>query len=632
MRPEVGSVAERTGSISSGVASAASKEETPMERRNRSLTGRAGLLGAALALLGLCLSAGTAAAPVAAKGGGTVSFALPADETSTYIFPLQSLAGAGPVDDNEFQMLMYLPLYWFGKGGHEVVNYQRSLAEAPQFSNGGKTVTIHLKHWDWSDGTPVTSRDVEFWMNELEANKDDFYGYVPGEFPDNVVSQSYPGPYTVVLTFNRKYNPLWLLYNELSEITPLPQQSWDRTAAAGPVGDYDTSSSGAVSVYNFLNGQSTNLSGYQSNPLWQVVDGPWHLQKFDPTTQYLVLVPNRQYSGSPKPTISALEEVPFTSGAAELNALRSGQIDYGYLPPNEYSQVGYFRSRGYQVVAWPLWATAYAVYNFANPKVGAIFKQLYVRQALQELMNQPQDVRDVWHGYAVPTYGPVPISPTSPYTSPSEKNSSYGFSVAGARALLTEHGWKESSGVDSCQRPGSAADQCGAGIARGAALSFKFLYTSGNTGFTDELESLQSSAALVGVKLTLTEEPFNSVEANAFSCQPSSGAGCSWDIDMWAGWSWDPDYLPTADEIFATGAGGNPGDYDNAEANQLIAAETEQNGVAPIVKADEYFAHDLPVLWTPGFDYQVSVIKGDLKGTQPQDPVGNIYPDQWSIG
>jgi hypothetical protein len=34
----------------------------------------------------------------------------------------------------------------------------------------------------------------------------------------------------------------------------------------------------------------------------------------------------------------------------------------------------------------------------------------------------------------------------------------------------------------------------------------------------------------------------------------------------------------------------------------------------------------------PGFDYQVSVIKDSLHGTQPQDPVGNIYPSQWQLG
>ncbi|MGP8249502.1 MAG: ABC transporter substrate-binding protein [Candidatus Dormibacteria bacterium] len=591
------------------------------------------LLCGLLALVATAASPALASAKSSAKSGGVATFALPPAETSSYIFPLQSLSGAGPVDDNEFQMLMYLPLYWFGKDGTDVVNYQRSLATAPQYSNGGKTVTIHLKSWQWSDGVPVTSRDVEFWMNELIANKEDYYGYVPGEFPDNVVSQSYPNASTVVLTFNQKYNPLWILNNELSQITPIPQQSWDKTSATGAIGDYDTTPAGAVAVYNYLNAESTTISTYQTNPLWQVVDGAWRLKKFDSTTQFTELVPNKAYSGLPKPTLSALEEVPFTSGAAELNALRGGQLDYGYLPPSEYSQVNYFKRRGYQVVPWPLWATAYAVYNFSNPTAGPIFKQLYVRQAMQELMNQPQDVKDVWHGYAVPTYGPVPITPSNPYISPSEKNSSYKFSVASASKLLSEHGWKTgSSGVATCQRAGTASDDCGAGIVQGAALSFKFLYTSGNTGFTDELESLQSSASRAGIKLTLTTEPFNSVEANAFSCNPSTGEGCSWDIDMWAGWSWDPDYLPTADEIFATGAGGNAGSYNNATADQLIAAETEQSGVEPVIKADEYFAHDLPVLWTPGFDYQLSVIKDTLHGTQPQDPVGNIYPDEWSLG
>jgi peptide/nickel transport system substrate-binding protein len=577
--------------------------------------------------------AATPALASSRSSGKTVTFALPPASTSTYIFPLQSLSGAGPVDDNEFQMEMWLPLYWFGKGGTDVVNYSRSLGEAPKFSNGGKTVTITLRHFVWSDGQPVTSRDVEFWMKELVANKDEWYGYVPGEFPDNVVAQSYPNSSTVVFTFNRRYNPLWLLDNELSQITPLPQQSWDKISASGSVGDFDTTTAGAVAVYNFLNGQSTAIGTYQTNPLWQVVDGPWRLKSFDTTTQYTVLVPNKLYSGSPKPTLSALDEVPFTSDAAEMDALRSGEVDYGYLSPSEYSQASYFKAHGYKVVEWPLWATAYAVYNFTNPTAGPIMKQLYVRQAIQELVDQPQDVKDVWHGYAVPTYGPVPISPKSPYYSPSEKDSSYKFSVAHAQKLLTEHGWKEnSSGIATCERAGTSSSDCGTGVATGAQLSLKFVYTSGNTAFTEEVESLQSFASKVGIKLNLTQAPFNTVETDASPCNSSTGSGCSWDIAMWAGWSWDPDYLPTADEIFATGAGGNAGGYNDAKANRLIAAETEDSGVKPVIAADEYFAHDLPVIWMPGFDYQVSVIKDDLSGTQPQDPVGNIYPDQWRVG
>ena len=49
-------------------------------------------------------------------------------------------------------------------------------------------VTITLKHYVWSDGETVSARDVGFWINLLKANKADWASYVPGGFPDNVVS------------------------------------------------------------------------------------------------------------------------------------------------------------------------------------------------------------------------------------------------------------------------------------------------------------------------------------------------------------------------------------------------------------------------------------------------------------
>ena len=68
------------------------------------------------------------------------------------------------------------------------------------YSNGGKTVTIKLKKYDWSDGTPVTSTDVLFFMQMLKAEKSIWPVYVPGEFPDNVTAMSAPNPSTVVFT------------------------------------------------------------------------------------------------------------------------------------------------------------------------------------------------------------------------------------------------------------------------------------------------------------------------------------------------------------------------------------------------------------------------------------------------
>ena len=65
----------------------------------------------------------------------------------------------------------------------------------------------------------MTSRDLVFWMNVIKASPStEWCGYVPGYFPDNVISYSAPNPSTFVITFNKSYDPEWVLYNELSQI------------------------------------------------------------------------------------------------------------------------------------------------------------------------------------------------------------------------------------------------------------------------------------------------------------------------------------------------------------------------------------------------------------------------------
>ena len=85
-----------------------------------------------------------------------------------------------------------------------------------------------------------------------------------------------------------------------------------------------------------------SLSTWDTNPLWQVVDGPWHLEPrtgFQVTGQ-TILIPNHAYYGPDKPKISEFEELPFTSSTAEFNALQSGSVDYGYVPSTEIGALG----------------------------------------------------------------------------------------------------------------------------------------------------------------------------------------------------------------------------------------------------------------------------------------------------
>ena len=54
-----------------------------------------------------------------------------------------------------------------------------------------------------------------------------------------------------------------------------------------------------------------------------MVDGPFKMSQFT-VSGFVKMVPNPDYSGLPKPTDPAFEELPYTTDAAEFNALRSG--------------------------------------------------------------------------------------------------------------------------------------------------------------------------------------------------------------------------------------------------------------------------------------------------------------------
>ncbi len=75
------------------------------------------------------------------------------------------------------------------------------------------------------------------------------------------------------------------------------------------------------------------------------------------------------------------------------------------------------------------------------------------------------------------------------------------------------------------------------------------------------MNDLQASAARVGIKINLTTHPYASVVSAAGPCT-STEASCKWTAEYWGGgWTYGPDFLPTGEELFQTGAAANYGSY-----------------------------------------------------------------------
>ena len=105
--------------------------------------------------VGLVSGATPAGASTTIVTGGTASYALPPGDVFTWVIPIESLVTYEPYQTN-VEDEMYLPLYWFGTGSKTGISSKLSIANKPVWSNGDKTVTVHMKQTiKWSTGAPV---------------------------------------------------------------------------------------------------------------------------------------------------------------------------------------------------------------------------------------------------------------------------------------------------------------------------------------------------------------------------------------------------------------------------------------------------------------------------------------------
>jgi peptide/nickel transport system substrate-binding protein len=200
-----------------------------------------------------------------AIAGGTVRYAEPVGGNPNYIFPVDPSVDATFANLSWFQNLLYKPLY-VASLSEPTINYSRSIGNRPVWSDGDRVITITLKHYRWSDGTPVTARDVTFFINLARAAGTNWGYYSPGNMPYNIEKITIDSEYKLTITLKSPYNPIYYTDNQLLPIVPLPQNLWDRESLHGRVGNYDLTPAGAKRVFNFLNSYAEKTSTYSLQP------------------------------------------------------------------------------------------------------------------------------------------------------------------------------------------------------------------------------------------------------------------------------------------------------------------------------------------------------------------------------
>ena len=559
--------------------------------------------------------------PAAGTPSGTAStftYALAPGAVPNWILPMPTSATNSVYNVFNFEWQMWPPMYYAPSGSTPTIDPTLSVANPPTWSNGDKTMTITLKPWKWNTGQTISSQDVAFTFDMIKAgvkaSPSNWAPYVPGYFPDIVSSISTPNANTIVVNLSKAVNPTWMEYDILGSVPIMPSFAWAKDSASGSTLDF-TNPANAAKIFAFLTAATKSVSTYATNPLWQTVYGPYKLSSFNDTTGAFTMVPNTSYSGPHANPMSTYVGVPFTSNAAEWNAVKTGSVDFGYVPQEDVPQISQLKGLGYNYYGMPAFGDYFVAYNFKDTtgNFDAVASQLYFRQAMQHLEDQAGQIKAYFNGDGDPAYGPIPAYPKSPFLPSNAATKPYPFSVSDAISLLKANGWTVTpNGTDTCAKRGTGPGECGAGIPAGTKLAFNLIYNT-TPPIPNQVEDLASDAKAAGIEIALSGSNFN------FMIQNYNDSASTADENKWAmedfGGETNSTY-PTQFGFLNTGGSGQIGNYSNPQADALINASVTGSDPAAVTNEASFFTTQVPVLWQPVLDYTWAW-KANISATDP---------------
>ena len=597
-----------------------------MSRKSRVVAGIAILAAGTAALAGCSATKnGTSTQSTGApKSGGTARVAEISGTQPVAIFPMLT-----PVENNSqdaaFQWEMYAPLYFYGANDKIALDTTDSVAQSTSWSGDGKSVTITLKNWQWSNGEATTAQDALFFLNMLKVNETNWALFTPANkeigaeyFPDNVVSATASGQ-ALTINFDKAYNQTWMQENWLSAITPLPL-AWDKTSATATgkcsQDAYDSAAAktDCAATYKYLAAESTDAKNWASSPLWSIVDGPFKLKSFNNTSDAYSIVANTKYSGTDKARLDEVDFVPYTSDTSQYAAMKAGSksknaVQVGGIPAqdmpkynasnlqagNPLGSAGYYFSNPINIDE-----ISYYYLNDGNPNVGAMFKQTYFIKALQDTIDQQGEINGIAKGWGYPTYSMIPTLPAGNPISPATAANKAAFDVNAAKALLTSNGWDTSTTPATCTKPGTGAGECGAGIKQGQAAQFTFNYGSGVQSAVTEVNDMVSNAAKAGITIKPSAMAYSALN-NYMTASTAASGGTAWEANWYGSWIYSP--YPSGEAFVATGSGNNIMSFSDPQLDKLIYNVTVASDSQSAMYAYEDYTvtHAIPLIFLPNY-------------------------------
>jgi peptide/nickel transport system substrate-binding protein len=243
--------------------------------------------------------------------------------------------------------------------------------------------------------------------------------------------------------------------------------------------------------------------------------------------------------------------------------------------------------------------------NFRNPAV-AFLRDVRVRDAMADAIDQKNIVALAGHGLGVADYGPVPTVQTN-FLSPAMRRGVYpvGYDPAKAAALLHDSGF--APGADGVMQKD------------GVRLSFVDLVPTGDAQIEQEAEILQAEFRKAGIEMKIHELDFN--ELLALTAGPPGG----WQAAEFAETA---NNFPSGESMFASTGYYNQGGYSNVKMDALIDDSVRKPGLDGLFAFEDYASAQQPVIFfeTDG----IAILARDrIHGVADfVDPAGWFSPDQ----
>ncbi len=326
--------------------------------------------------------------------------------------PLVAIGSAAKMIDDQ----IYSPLVDIG--ANLLPRWSTSLAQRIDITDGGKRYRLHIRrNVRWSDGAPLTARDVVFSIllgdnpGLIEGNSSDFGLLVPG-------SVRALDRFTVELRLRRPSPPF--LANALGETLPLPEHV---------LAKYPPLSAAEAAFVN-------TDAAFNQHP---VTSGPWRLERAVPDA-YLILKRNSGYWGA-RPYLEEIAFRVYPQQDSLYAAVDAGEIDVTDIPPNLWRV--HARLRGdHRFVNWPWNATFLLLPNYRDPAI-RFMRDARVKRAFMYAIDRRFIVNGILSGQADVLNGPVPSF--SPYYD--RRIEPYSYDPQRAEQLLDAAGWRLRAGL-----------------------------------------------------------------------------------------------------------------------------------------------------------------------------------------